>query len=79
LFEATPLIFGMLIADKPDNQGHMSRLRITRAERDELSRKLQIEFGAKMDAVDQNYTVSSASVLRNYLSKKGYKCSDDPL
>jgi hypothetical protein len=79
LFRATPLIFATLIADKPDNQGHMSRLRITRAERDELLRHLQIEFGAKMDSADQNYTVSSATVLRDYLSKKGYKCSDDPL
>jgi hypothetical protein len=79
LFKATPLVFAALIADKPDNQGHMSRLRITRAERDELLHHLQIEFGAKMDSAEQNTTVSSATVLRNYLSKKGYKCSDDPL
>lgn len=79
LFKATPLVFAALIADKPDNQGHMSRLRITRAERDELLRDLQIEFGAKMESAEQNPTVSSATVLRNYLSKKGYKCSDDPL
>jgi len=69
----------MLIADKPDAQGHMSRLRITRAERDRLVRFLQIDFGKKLDARDQNYIVSSASVLRDYLTKKGYKCSDDPL
>ena len=79
LFLATPLVFAMLVADEPDNQGHMNRLRITRAERDSLLHSLQIEFGAKMDSTDQNYTVSSASVLRDYLSKKGYKCSDDPL
>jgi hypothetical protein len=78
LFQATPLIFATLIADKPDSQGHMSRLRITRAERDKLARFLQIDFGAKMDQTDQNYIVSSASVLRDYLIKKGYKCSDDP-
>jgi hypothetical protein len=79
LFKVTPLIFAALIADKPDNQGHMSRLRITRAERDDLLHHLQIEFGAKMESAEQNPTVSSATVLRNYLSKKGYKCSDDPL
>jgi hypothetical protein len=78
LFQATPLIFGMLIADKPDSQGHMSRLRITRAERDGLVRSLQIDFDGKMDQTDQNCIVSSASVLRDYLIKKGYKCSDDP-
>ena len=73
------MVFALLIADKPDNEGHMSRLRITRGERDELLRHLQLEFGAKMDSANQNYTVSSATVLRNYLSKKGYKCSDDPM
>jgi hypothetical protein len=78
LFQTTPLIFASLIADKPDSQGHMSRLRITRAERDGLLRSLQIDFGTKMDSTDQNYIVSSATVLRDYLSKKGYKCSDDP-
>lgn len=30
VFQATPLIFATLIADKSDSQGHMSRLRITR-------------------------------------------------
>ncbi len=27
---------------------------------------------------DQNYIVSTAKVLRDYLTKKGYKCADDP-
>ena len=79
LFQATPLVFAMLIADKPDGQGRMSRLRITRAERDHLLQSLQISFGAKMNNDDQNYIVGSATVLRDYLSKKGYKCADDPL
>jgi len=78
IFQATPLIFATLIADKPDSKGHMSRLRITRAERDELARSLQISFGNKMEQTDQNWIVSSATVLRDYLIKKGYKCSDDP-
>jgi hypothetical protein len=78
LFRATPLIFATLISDKPDKEGHMSRLRITRAERDKLVRSLQNSFGNRMDSEDQNYIVSSASVLRDYLSKKGYKCSDEP-
>jgi hypothetical protein len=50
LFQATPLIFATLIAEKPDKEGHMSRLRITREERDKLVRSLQISFGDKMDA-----------------------------
>jgi hypothetical protein len=78
LFNATPLVFATLIADKPDKEGHMSRLRITRVERDKLVRSLQISFGDKMERKDQDYIVSSATVLRDYLSKKGYKCSDEP-
>jgi len=78
LFRATPLIFAMLIGDKPDSQGHMSRLRITRVDRARLLQALQIDFGDKMNRADQNYIVSSATVLRDYLSKKkGYKCSDE--
>jgi len=78
LFQATPMVFAMLIADAPDKQGHMSRLRITRAERDHLVRSLQIDFGNKMERQDQNLMVSAATVLRDYLIKKGYKCSDEP-
>jgi hypothetical protein len=79
LFQATPLIFAMLITDKPYSQGHMSRLRITRTERDRLLQSLQIDFGDKMNQTDQNYIVSAATLLRDYLSKKGYKCADDRL
>jgi len=79
LLQATPLIFATLIDDKPDREGHMSRLIITMAQRDVLVRSLQISFGKKLDQDDQNLTVSSASVLRDYLAKKGYKCSDEPL
>jgi hypothetical protein len=79
LFRTTPLIFAMLIADTPDREGHMSRLSITRAQRDALVQSLQISFGDKMDQTNQNYIVSSASVLRDFLTKKGYKCSDDPI
>jgi hypothetical protein len=78
LFQATPLVFRMLIDDKPDDHGHMSRLRITKAERSRLVQTLQIDFGDKMNRADQNFIVSSATVLRDYLSKKkGYKCSDE--
>jgi hypothetical protein len=78
LFQATPLIFAMLIDQQPDKNGHLSRLVITKAERNDLVRRLQTSFGKKLDQKDQNYTVSSASVLRDYLAKKGYKCSDEP-
>ena len=77
LFEATPLVFSTLIDPKPDKDGHMSRLIVTRAERDQLVRSLEISFGKKLDQKEQNYIVSSASVLRDYLAKKGYKCADE--
>jgi hypothetical protein len=79
LFEhATPLVFGTLIDMKPDRAGHASRLIITKAERAKLIQALTTSFGKKMEAKDQNYIVSSATVLRDYLQKKGYKCSDEP-
>ena len=77
LFEATPLLFSALIDQRPDSQNHMSHLVITREERNELIRNIDSYFGGKLDAANQNYTVSSASVLKAYL-KKGYKCSDEP-
>src|ERR1700730_9988337 len=79
LFQATPLIFATLVDEKPDKDGHVSRLTITRAQRDGLVQSLQISFGKKLDLSDQNFTVVSASVMRDYLSLKGYKCSDEPL
>jgi hypothetical protein len=55
----------------------MSRLSITREQRDMLVRSLQISFGDRMDSADQNYMVSSAGLLRDFLTKKGYKCADE--
>ena len=78
LFEVTPAIFAALIDERPDAQNHMSHLTITTAERADLVRSLNTYFGKKLDSKDQNYTVSSASVLRFYLTKKGFKCSDEP-
>jgi hypothetical protein len=80
LFEATPLVFASLIDQQPDRQGHLSRLTITLAERGNLVRSLQISFGQKMEQKgDQGYLVGSATVLRDYLTKQGYKCSDEPM
>lgn len=77
LFKSTPLIFALLIDPQPDKGNHMSRLLITKAQRQQLVDMINREFGKKLDQGDQNYTVSSASVLRTYLTKKGYKCMDE--
>src|SRR5260370_751305 len=59
-------------------QMHLSHLVITRKQGQEILNSLQRGFGTSMNAKEQNWTVSSASVLRTYLRDKGYKFSDDP-
>lgn len=71
------LVFGTLIDMKPDSKGHASHLIITRAERQQLIRDLKKSFGSKLEAKNQNYIVSAASVLLTYL-QKDFKSSDDP-
>jgi hypothetical protein len=77
LFDATPLIFTTLIDMKPDSHGHASHLLITKAEREDLIKTIDTDFGSKLDDKGANYTVSSAWVLKEGL-KKDFKSSDDP-
>jgi hypothetical protein len=77
LFIATPLIFATLIDQRPDSKNHLSHLIITNKEREKLLHDLTAAFGKKLEEKNQNYVVSSASVLKAYLSKD-YKCSDEP-
>jgi len=78
IFKVTPMVFMLVISDKPDSQNHLSHLAITHKEDVDTLATLQRGFGASMDAKEQSWTVSSASVLRTYLRDKGYKFSDDP-
>jgi hypothetical protein len=72
------LVFATLIDKQPDASGHMSRLRITKAERTELLTMIKRRFGARLDAKEPTSITNAAWVLRSYLSKeKGYKCSDE--
>jgi hypothetical protein len=77
LFKCTPLIFATLIDQKPDSKNHLSHLVITKKEREKLIQDLTAAFGRKLEGKEQNYIVSSASVLKAYLTKN-YKCSDEP-
>lgn len=77
LFKSTTLIFATLIDQKPDSKNHLSHLIITKKEREKLVHDLTAAFGKKLEQKDQNYIVSSASVLKAYLTKN-YKCSDEP-
>jgi hypothetical protein len=54
-----------------------SHLIITKAERKKVLDDLNIDFGAKLDQKNQNYTVTAASILKSYLLKD-FKSSDDP-
>jgi hypothetical protein len=74
--DVTPLVFFTLVDPKPDSQNHVSHMIITKAERARLLKTLADEFGEKMDQKDQNFGVSSATVLRGFLRER--KCSDDP-
>jgi hypothetical protein len=73
---ATPLVFFTLIDPKADSQNHASHMKVTRAEKARLLDALDNAFGVKMDQKDQNYGVSSATILRSLLKER--KCSDDP-
>ncbi|MDB5988968.1 MAG: hypothetical protein JWQ10_371 [Herbaspirillum sp.] len=76
LFKAAPVVFGSLIDMRADHLGHASHLVITAAERKGLIRNIKSSFGAKLDAKNQNYIVSSAWVLLSGLQK--FKSSDEP-
>ncbi len=77
LFEASPSVFATLIDIKEDSKGHVSHLIITKEDRVKLLDTINADFGAKMDAKIQNWTVSAASVLKAYLLKD-FKSSDEP-
>jgi hypothetical protein len=69
IFEATPLVFGMLISPVPDKNNHMSNLIITTAERKRLIDDINSYFGAKLEQEQQPWLVCAATVLRDYLLK----------
>jgi hypothetical protein len=77
LFEVSPGVFATLIDRKADSKGYASHLIITKEERAKLIDSLNTDFGAKLDAKEQNWTVSAASVLKGYLLKD-FKSSDEP-
>lgn len=77
LFDASPGVFATLIDNKADSKGHASHLIITKEERAKLIDDLNTDFGSKLDAKDQDWTVSAATVLRTYLLKD-FKSSDEP-
>jgi hypothetical protein len=70
------LVFALLIDEKPDSEGHMSHLDITKAQRQRLIDNINGLFGESLDKENKNWIVSSASLLKAYLLKD-YKCTDE--
>ena len=77
LFKLTPLFFALLIDERPDAENHLSRLTITKVQGKQLVDSIASYFGTSLDEKNQNWTVSAASVLKFYLTKKGYRFSDE--
>ena len=77
LFQVSPGVFAALIDLKADSKGHASHLIITKEERAKLVDTVNTDFGPNLDAKDQNYTVTAASVIKSYLLKD-FKSSDEP-
>lgn len=77
VFEATALVFMTLIDQKPDSQGHVSHLLITKAEKADLQDQLEILLKDALEKGDHDYYISAAMILRGGL-QKGHKCADEP-
>jgi hypothetical protein len=77
VFDAAALVFMTLIDQKPDSQGHVSHLLITKAERADLQDQLEIMLKDEPEKGDHGYYISAAMILRGGL-QKGHKCADEP-
>ncbi len=77
VFQSAALVFMTLIDQKPDSQGHVSHLVITKAEKAELQEQLDLMLKNEPDKGDHDYYISAAMALRGGL-QKGHKCADEP-
>lgn len=78
IFKITPMVALMLVSKKADSKGHLSHFSITRKEGQQLIARLQSNFGKSLGKDDQNWTTSSASLMRTALRDNGYQFADDP-
>lgn len=76
VFEAATLVFMTLIDVKPDSQGHLSHLVITKADKSDLQEQLNIMLEGQSEHGDHDYYISAAMVIRGGLNK-GHKCADE--
>lgn len=79
IFKLMPLVFALLIDEKPDDEGHMSHLSITKEQKQKLIESIDSAFCDSISEENRdkmNWTVSSAYILKAYL-QKDYKCLDE--
>lgn len=74
LFQLSTMISHVLIDPKPDSSGHMSRLRITANERDDLVRLIDTGFGDRARGPMREGPAIDAAVrmLREWLTTSGH-------
>lgn len=78
LFEDTPMFAYMLLDEAhPDKHGLVTRLIITCHERVAMIANLDTSFGRKLTEKQQDYFVSSAWVMKSFLTNKLYHCADE--
>ena len=75
ILKLTPMVFFTLLDEKPDPNGKLTFLSITKKQRQQLLTELSNQFGSKLNAKNQTPIVSAAAVLREGLLMK--KCSDE--
>jgi hypothetical protein len=73
----TPIMFMLLIDQKPDSLGQLSRLVITKAEKMMLIDRIDNAFGDSLKDKEKNYIVGSAAMLKKCLLNIYYKCGDE--
>lgn len=72
-----PMAIFSLIGDKPDAAGHMSILNITKAERSNLIKLIDDEFGPKLIGKNPPYLMASLVLLKGWLQRRDLKASDE--
>ena len=76
LFNGSPLVLGSIMSLRPDAKGHASHLTISKKEKDDLVRDIQMSFGETLTHKQQNYYLSIASVFESII--KNHKGYDEP-
>jgi hypothetical protein len=79
-YDMTPAFCLLLVDQRPDSKGKLSRLVITRVQRQQLVSQIDRLFGARLSAKNPNYTVGSAALIKKFLMDQlgAHKSADDP-